>query len=174
LLLALLWSLVAHGWSLLGIILLAAEVLLLFLHGAPLAVNIARSVRLTREGMETKGLLKGRSISWWEIHSFRVNEDLSGFQAHGLRHSFSFSTSSFKPGVKLAMYSAIRAHLADHQLRMTARTAGPPVVRFLKANAVSTLIFVGVAFASVFLAEKSLPEGNVLGLRCAYAQSPSG
>lgn len=169
LLIALLWSLAAHGWSLLGIVLGAADILLLFLHGAPLAVNIARSVGVTTEGIETKGLLVRRSISWWEIHSFRVKEDLSGFRVDGMRRAFSFDTSSFGSAAKLQMYSAIRAHLLAHQHPLSVFPTPGATIRFLKSNAISVGIFLVVAFAAAFTAEQFLPEGNVLGLRCSYA-----
>jgi hypothetical protein len=171
LLVALVWTLAAHGWGLLGLVIVAADLLLLFLHGVPLAVDIARGVYLTPEGIEARGLLKRRKVSWWEIKSFRVKGDLSSFRAEGLRESFSFSTSSFEPEVRFQMYNAIRAHLLVHQHFIT-EVPGPGArVAFLKSTASSIGIILGVAFAATFAADQLLPEGNVLGLRCSYASA---
>lgn len=169
LLIALVWSLAAHGWSVLGILLGAAELLLLFLHGAPLAVNISRTVRVTNEGIETIGLLKRRSLLWWELRSFRVAENLSRFRAEAMSHAVTFDTASFGPGPKLAMYQAIRAHLTAHQHAISTWPQGPPAIRFLKSNALSTGIFLTIAIAAAITAQGLLPTGNVLGLRCTYA-----
>ncbi len=173
LLVAFVWSLAAHGWSVLGILLGAAELLLLFLHGAPLVVNISRTLRVTTQGIETKGLLKHRSIYWWEMQSFEVAGDLSRFRARGATHAVEFDTTSFSSESKLAMYRAIRAHLVAHQYAISPLPEGTPAIRLLKSSAVSIGIFLVIALAAVISAEKFLPEpeGNVLGLRCAYASN---
>ena len=168
---ALLASLLIEGWSLLTLILIVAELALLFAHGTPLLVRISRSITVSPEAIEVRGLLRTRTLEWWEIQRFQVAEDLSRFRAEGVRKRISSETEGFEPGTLLALYRALRAHLAARQLPLEQLPEEARLVRLTKANALGLMVLVAAVISTIFTAPYVLPEGHILGLRCGYASN---
>ena len=159
----------SEGWNLLSLLLAVAEVLLLFTHGTPLLINVTRTLAISTEGIETRDVFKRRSIPWWEVQRILAAEDLSRFRAEGVRSRLTADTSAYPPDTRIAIYRALRSHLSLHQQDLQSWPQGAPLVRFVKANGLGLALFAAVMIVTALVGTQVLPEGNVLGLRCAYA-----
>jgi tetratricopeptide (TPR) repeat protein len=162
-------SFLSNGLTLLSLLLGVAEVLLILTHGTPLLINITRTLTISPEGVESRDVFGRRSIDWWEVQHLLVADDLSRFRAEGVRSKFTADTSAFAADTRITIYRTLRAHLAGRQLELETWPQGARLLRFVKANGLSLGIFAAVMIATALAGSQLLPEGNVLGLRCAYA-----
>lgn len=160
---------IGGGWTLLSLLLAAAEVLLLLTHGTPLLVSAVQSLTISPEGIQAKGLFRQRAIHWWEVRQLMVVDDLSRFRAETSGSRFTYDASAFPTETKLDIYRSLRAHLISHQQDLQSWPQGSPRLRFFRANALSIVLFVVAMVVTAFIGREILPEGRVLGLRCGYA-----
>ncbi len=162
---------IGGGWTLLSLLLAAAEVLLLLTHGTPLLVSAVQSLTISPEGIQAKGLFHQRAIHWWEVRQFMVVDDLSRFRAETSGSRFDYDASAFPTETRLDIYRSLRAHLISHHQDLQTWPQGSPRLRFFKANALSIILFVVAMVVTAFIGREILPEGRVLGLRCGYASN---
>ena len=168
--LSFLFTFASDGWTLITLLLAAAEVLLLFTHGTPLLVRAVQTLTISQEGVRAKGLLHQRTVYWWEVRRFLVAEDLSRFRIETSGRPLTYDTAAFPAEMRPAIFRSIRAHLSSHSEGIQPWPQGSPSVRFVKANALSVALFVVAMVATAFIGGEILPaEGRVLGLRCSYA-----
>ena len=166
---AFLFAFLSAGWNLLSLLLAVAELLLLFVHGTPVLINVTRALSISAEGIESRDVLGRRSISWWEVQRILSADDLSRFRAEGIRSRLTVNTSAHSPETRAAIYRALRSHLSLYQRDLQPWPQGAPLIRFAKANGLGVGLFAAVMILTALVGTRVLPQGNVLGLRCAYA-----
>ena len=170
-LVAFLFAFLSAGWNLLSLLLAVAELLLLFTHGAPVLINVTRVISISAEGIESRDVFGRRSISWWEVQRILSADDLSRFRAEGIRSRLTVNTSAHSPETRAAIYRALRSHLSLYQRDLQPWPQGAPLIRFAKANGLGVGLFAAVMILTALVGARVLPQGNVLGLRCAYASN---
>ncbi len=168
-LVAFLFAFVSDGWNLISLLLAVAELVLLFVHGTPVLVNVTRILTISPEGIESRDIFARRSIPWWEVQRILSAEDLSRFRAEGIRSRLTVNTSAHPPDTRAAIYRVLRSHLSRYQRELQPWPQGAPLIRFAKANGIGIGLFATAMILTALVGPSVLPQGNVLGLRCAYA-----
>ena len=164
-------TLAQEGWGLLTLLLIVAEIFLIFAHGTPLLLSMSRTLTISEDGFAVRELVSRRSMKWWEVRRFTVVDDLTRFRAEGLHRQLTYETSGFPSDTKREIYRTVRAHLARHQLPLEGWNQGPALVRFFRQHALG-LMFLGVIVAGALIAESEFDvtaEKPVLGFTCATA-----
>ncbi len=162
-------SLATEGWGLLTLLLVIAEVVLIFSQGTPLLIGMWRTLTINADGFAVRELVTRRSMQWYEVRNFSAAEDLSRFRAEGLHRRVTYETGGFSADNRRKIYRTLRTHLEKHQLPMEVWNQGPALVRFARGHAVG-LVFLGTVVAGAVIAGSELHvEDPALGFKCATA-----